>query len=181
MSDRKACAALGLNGTGALYKLQEEDSALAARFAHARRAGAAAMASECLDIADDLVEHETADPVRVANARIAQRQLLAARRNREEFGDSAKVAVQINVADMHLTALQDVPVATPDGVAPNEPQLVQGSTFASLDDQRQLFAGCVYVSSLHRVLVPGGYLLDAQRFNALAPYGRYTYMLYNPN
>src|SRR5574340_738310 len=106
MSDRKACAALGLNGTGALYKLQEEDSALAARFAHARRAGAAAMASECLDIADDLVEHETADPVRVANARIAQRQWLAARRNREEFGDSAKVAVQINVADMHLTALR---------------------------------------------------------------------------
>src|SRR5574340_263081 len=48
-------------------------------------------------------------------------------------------------------------------------------------DQRQLFAGCVYVSSLHRVLVPGGYLLDAQRFNALAPYGRYTYMLDNAN
>lgn len=106
LSDRKACAALGLNGTGALYKLQEEDSALAARFALARRAGAAAMASECLDIADDLVEHETADPVRVANARIAQRQWLAARRNREEFGDSARVAVQINVADMHLTALR---------------------------------------------------------------------------
>lgn len=75
----------------------------------------------------------------------------------------------------------DVPAATTEGVVPVGPTLVQGSTFASLDDQRQLFAGCVYVSSLHKVLVPGGYLLDAQRFNALAPYGRYTYMLDNAN
>lgn len=74
----------------------------------------------------------------------------------------------------------DVPEPA-QGVVPVGPTLVQGSTFASLDDQRQLFAGCVYVSSLHRVLVPGGYLLDAQRFNALAPYGRYTYMLDNAN
>lgn len=58
---------------------------------------------------------------------------------------------------------------------------IQGSTFASLDDQAQLFAGCVYVISQHKVLVPGGEMLDAQRFNALAPFNRYTYMLDNAN
>lgn len=54
---------------------------------------------------------------------------------------------------------------------------VAGSTFASIDDQRQLFAGCVYVRSAHKVLIPGGDMLDAQRFNATAPYNRFTYML----
>lgn len=56
-------------------------------------------------------------------------------------------------------------------------QLIQGSTFADLDDQVRLFAGCVYVVSRHQVLVPGGYLVDAARFNAMAPWNKYTYML----
>lgn len=54
---------------------------------------------------------------------------------------------------------------------------VQGGTFASINDQRQLFRGCVYVRSAHKVLIPGGDMLDAQRFNATAPYNRFTYML----
>jgi hypothetical protein len=54
---------------------------------------------------------------------------------------------------------------------------VTGSTFANLDDQLRLFAGCVYVVSRHQVLVPGGHLVDAARFNAMAPYNRFTYML----
>lgn len=58
---------------------------------------------------------------------------------------------------------------------------VQGSTLAGIDDQRQLFQGCVYVRSVHRVLVPGGDMLDAQRFNATAPYNRFTYMLDSSN
>lgn len=71
------------------------------------------------------------------------------------------------------------PFADTEGVAPiaATATLVEGSTFAGLDDQRQLFAGCVYVTGAHRVLVPGGDMLDAQRFNATAPYNRYTYML----
>jgi hypothetical protein len=64
------------------------------------------MASETIDIADELQAELTADPVRVAQARITTRQWLAARRNREELGDSPKVAVQLNIADMHLTALK---------------------------------------------------------------------------
>ena len=105
-TDKQALKELGLNGTGALYRLQEEDSEAAARLARARRIGATAMASETIDIADELEQHPLADPVRVANARISSRQWLAARRNREELGDSPKVAVQLNIADMHLTAIK---------------------------------------------------------------------------
>lgn len=105
-TDKQALKELGLNGTGALYRLQEEDSAAMERLARARRVGATAMASETIDIADELELNALADPVRVANARISSRQWLAARRNREELGDSPKVAVQLNIADMHLTALK---------------------------------------------------------------------------
>lgn len=105
-TDKQALKELGLNGTGALYRLQEEDSEAAARLARARRVGATAMASETIDIADELQAELTADPVRVAQARISSRQWLAARRNREELGDSPKVAVQLNIADMHLTAIK---------------------------------------------------------------------------
>lgn len=105
-TDKQALKEIGLNGTGALYRLQEEDADAAARLARARRVGATAMASETIDIADELQAELTADPVRVAQARISSRQWLAARRNREELGDSPKVAVQLNIADMHLTALK---------------------------------------------------------------------------
>lgn len=57
------------------------------------------------------------------------------------------------------------------------PRHIEGSTFASIEDQKRIFAGCVYVRTLNKVLVPGGLLLDAQRFNATSPYSRYTYML----
>jgi hypothetical protein len=69
----------------------------------------------------------------------------------------------------------------PEGVDPValavEPCDISGSTFAAIDDQKCIFAGCVYVRSVHRVLVPGGDMLDAQRFNATTPYNRFTYML----
>lgn len=104
-TDKQACAEFGVN-IGVLYKLMQEDSEACAALARARKAGAIAMASETVDIADELELDTLADPVRVANARISTRQWLAARRNREELGDSPKVAVQLNIADMHLTALK---------------------------------------------------------------------------
>lgn len=104
-TDKQACAEFGVN-VGVLYKLMQEDADAAASLARARKAGAIAMASETVDIADELELHILADPVKVANARISTRQWLAARRNREELGDSPKVAVQLNIADMHLTALK---------------------------------------------------------------------------
>ena len=107
-SDREAMRRMGFNGTGALYKLQEEDSAAADQLARARKAGAAAMASSVIDIADELLEHPLADPVRVAQGRITTRQWLAGKRNREEFGDAKGVAVQVNINGLHLQAVRQL-------------------------------------------------------------------------
>jgi hypothetical protein len=104
-TDKQACAEFGVN-VGVLYKLMQEDSDAAAALARARKAGALAMASETIDIADELAANLLVDPAKAAQARISSRQWLAGRRNREELGDSPKVAVQLNIADMHLTALK---------------------------------------------------------------------------
>ncbi len=83
-----------------------------------------------------------------------------------------------------LTDKTPEPVAgTPDGPLPSasspteppRPTLVQGSTFCNNDDQLALFAGCVYVRELHRVLVPGGYLLKPDQFRVA--YGGYTFTM----
>ncbi len=47
------------------------------------------------------------------------------------------------------------------------------------DKQIELFAGCVYVSDVHRVMVPGGYLLDKQRFDVR--YGGRSFIMNNDN
>lgn len=58
---------------------------------------------------------------------------------------------------------------------PPKPTLVQGSTFATNEDQIALFAGCVYVNDAHRVLVPGGNLLKPEQFKVA--YGGYTFTM----
>lgn len=58
---------------------------------------------------------------------------------------------------------------------PPKPVIVQGSTFATNDDQIALFAGCVYVNDCHRVLVPGGNLLKPEQFKVA--YGGYTFTM----
>jgi hypothetical protein len=57
--------------------------------------------------------------------------------------------------------------------------LVQGSTYLALPQQLDLFAGCVYVSDDHKVLVPGGYMLNAERFKVM--YGGYTFNMDGTN
>lgn len=123
-TDKAALRELGINGTGALYKLQEEDSAAADRLARARKTGAAAMASETVDIADELELQGIllADPVRVATARITTRQWLAGKRNREEFGDAKGVAVQVNVNGLHLQAVRQLSQAVDVQVIDVEPE-----------------------------------------------------------
>lgn len=134
-TDKAALRELGINGTGALYKLQEEDSAAADRLARARKSGAAAMASEVVDIADELTEDETADPVRVAQGRITTRQWLAGKRDREGFGDAKGVAVQVNVNGLHLQAVRQLSQAVDVQVIDVEPELVpQLDAPESLDD-----------------------------------------------
>lgn len=55
------------------------------------------------------------------------------------------------------------------------PTMVSGSTFVGNDDQLKLFAGCVYIQDIHRVLVPGGGMLKAEQFKVA--YGGYTFTM----
>ena len=81
-----------------------------------------------------------------------------------------------------LTDKAPEPVAgTPEGPAPSatneppRPAMVQGSTFINNDEQLSLFAGCVYVRDLHRVLVPGGNTLKPEQFKV--HFGGYTFTM----
>jgi hypothetical protein len=65
-------------------------------------------------------------------------------------------------------------VETPQGAAP-EQRAVVGTTFLSAQGQVDLFRGCVYVQDTHRVLVPGGQLLNDSRFRAR--FGGYTFAM----
>lgn len=87
--------------------------------------------------------------------------------------------------------LQDKPSAVPEpAVAPVaaaaaaacEPQgmtAVEGRTFLDPQEQAKLFAGCVYVLDEHKVLVPGGHLLNPERFRAR--FGGYSFSMGGDN
>jgi hypothetical protein len=65
-----------------------------------------------------------------------------------------------------------IPLAAPESPRQTE---VEGQTFMSPAQQKDLFAGCVYVQDLHKVLVPGGSLLNAERFRAV--FGGYAFSM----
>lgn len=69
-------------------------------------------------------------------------------------------------------------IVVPTGEQP-VPKLVEGITFISNEDQLKLFAGCVYVSDIHRVFIPGGKLLRPEQFKVA--YGGYMFTLDNAN
>lgn len=82
--------------------------------------------------------------------------------------------------------LEAPPSPAPDSKAPSatdeeppRPTLVQGSTFAGNEEQLQLFAGCVYIRDVHRVLVPGGHILKPEQFKV--HFGGYTFTMDNAN
>jgi hypothetical protein len=58
---------------------------------------------------------------------------------------------------------------------PPRPTMVTGASFVNNDMQLQLFAGCVYVQDLHRVLVPGGVMLKPEQFKV--HFGGYTFTM----
>ena len=85
-----------------------------------------------------------------------------------------------------LTDKAPEPVAgTPDSPAPSatneppKPTMVTGSTFVNNDLQLDMFAGCVYIRDLHRVLVPGGNMLKPEQFKVA--YGGYTFTMDTAN
>lgn len=82
-----------------------------------------------------------------------------------------------------VQVLQDRPVeklpevAGPAAVAPTYPCMtpVTGQTFLGPEQQAEVLKGCVYVLEQHRALVPGGLLLNPDRFRAR--FGGYTWAM----
>lgn len=56
---------------------------------------------------------------------------------------------------------------------------VVGATFLSIEEQVDLFKGCVYITDQHKVLVPGGLLLKPDQFRVM--YGGYTMLMDREN
>jgi hypothetical protein len=69
-----------------------------------------------------------------------------------------------------------IPSATNE---PPKPTPVGGSTFVNNEDQAKLFAGCVYILDIHRVLLPGGVMLKPDQFRVA--YGGYTFTMDTAN
>ncbi len=67
---------------------------------------------------------------------------------------------------------------SPNGEPPRA-ALVTGSTFLTIEQQIDLFAGCVYVRDQHRVLVPGGVMLKEGQFKVA--FGGYSFPMDNAN
>lgn len=88
----------------------------------------------------------------------------------------------INACRHNRDVLRDKPPEPPGTVLPAligtsapQAQRMTGSTFLGLDDQLTHFAGCVYVTALNQVLVPGGNTINEARFKVL--YGGRTFAM----
>lgn len=68
--------------------------------------------------------------------------------------------------------VEEVDLPKPESEPPR-PRVVTGSTFVNGDQQLELFAGCVFVQDLHRILIPGGSLVKPETFKVV--FGGYTY------
>ena len=55
----------------------------------------------------------------------------------------------------------------------------EGATILSVDQQLELFKGCVYVQDEHKILIPGGDLLKPDQFRAA--YGGFSFIMDNSN
>lgn len=103
-----------------------------------------------------------------------QSKLVREKWNREDYIERTILNAVGKQFDTLTDKTFELPAESP--VIPNEPvrpSVVQGSTFATNEDQLKLFAGCVYVQDMHRVLVPGGNLLKPDQFKVM--FGGYTF------
>lgn len=64
------------------------------------------------------------------------------------------------------------------GASP-KPVLVSGNTFLTIDQQIEIFTGCIYIADENRILIPGGYTLNNERFKVM--YGGYSMPMDNKN
>lgn len=94
-------------------------------------------------------------------------------RKRQPLPDDATSVFSTAVAALPAGAVlvrpEPVVQVTATGLA------VRSDGFASLADQDRMFAGCTYVASLHRVMLPNGSMLKPEAFNAMM--GGYLYTI----
>jgi hypothetical protein len=122
-TQHKALAKYGKSAS-ALAAVMGENPDIESRVMRARRIGISGLVEETVQLADELEGHELVDPIQVVKLQSANRQWLAARINRAEFGDAPKVALQVNVGDMHLTALRAKALPAPEPAALPAPDVV---------------------------------------------------------
>lgn len=77
------------------------------------------------------------------------------------------------LTDQSMSDSQAIPAIITEGMAVST--TITGSTMLSPEQQKAHFHGCVYVVSEHKVLVPGGKLLDPHRFKVV--YGGRTFVM----
>lgn len=105
----------------------------------------------------------------------------------EHFTIPKAVARQVEVlSDKHPEALAGMPTPlapragdAPGNLAPPRAVAVTGATFLTIEQQVDLFAGCVYVVDAHKALVPGGVLLKEGQFRVM--FGGYSLPMDNAN
>lgn len=116
---------------------------------------------------------------------VAKSALVRDKWNREDYLQRTIMGAVARQFDVLTDKLPEPLAGAAEGPAPSatqeppRPTMVQGSTFVGNDDQIALFAGCVYVRDLHRVLVPGGTLLKPEQFKV--HFGGYTFTLDHAN
>lgn len=89
----------------------------------------------------------------------------------------------VTACDRQKEWLCDKPLAsamrTEESIESPKPVMIDGNTFVSVPQQIELFKGCVYVADEHRIMIPGGYLFNAERFRVI--YGGYSFPMDNAN
>lgn len=134
-SIKQACIAVGLASDSGYYYAVKQDQALIAEVAQARKEGAHALMSQTIDIADETAEFALVDPLRSAEQRIKVRQHLAARLNRDDYGEQQRGAqVTVNIAGLHLDALRRAPAALEHDVIEGEIVQALPPPVVKLDD-----------------------------------------------
>jgi hypothetical protein len=92
----------------------------------------------------------------------------ALKRDKWEREDYLKQRTIPGAVSRQVEVLQDklltVEYDTPDGTLTAQPQHVQGTTYADIEAQIRMFAGCVYITDQHKILMPGGSMLKPDQF-----------------
>jgi transposase-like protein len=89
---------------GFFARLLHEDGGRSESVTRARKAAANALVEEAVEIVDSA--SPTRDELQHAKLRSDSRLWLASKLDREQYGDRGQVPVQVNIGELHLTALQ---------------------------------------------------------------------------